>query len=143
MFLLVYVGNPNAYDSLKCVAHDPKDEIDGYEAVWIEGTGLEARTLLEDLEVHVGNPNAYDSLKCVAHDPKDEIDGFEAVWIEGTGLEARTLLEDLEVFGSNSPLPLLCDCVITYPSTRLKELDAPEALDSSFAGYKKESSSHA
>nr|GEY21446.1 putative reverse transcriptase domain, zinc finger, CCHC-type, aspartic peptidase domain protein [Tanacetum cinerariifolium] len=29
-----------AYDWLKCVAHDPRDEIDGYEAVWIEGTRL-------------------------------------------------------------------------------------------------------
>nr|GEV94644.1 hypothetical protein [Tanacetum cinerariifolium] len=61
------------------------------------------------LSVHVGNLNAYDWLKCVAHDPRDEIDGYEAVWIEGT---------------------------------RLKELDAPEALDPSSAGYKKESSSH-
>nr|GEW29222.1 hypothetical protein [Tanacetum cinerariifolium] len=42
--------NPNAYDWLKCVAHDPRDKINGYEAVWIEGTGLEARMLLEDLE---------------------------------------------------------------------------------------------
>nr|GEV68613.1 reverse transcriptase domain-containing protein [Tanacetum cinerariifolium] len=61
------------------------------------------------LHLHVGNPNAYDWLITLAHDPRVEIDGYEAVWIEGT---------------------------------RLKELDAPEALDSSSAGYKKEISSH-
>nr|GEW59291.1 hypothetical protein [Tanacetum cinerariifolium] len=46
----LHVGNPNAYDWLKCMAHDLRDDIDRYEAVWIEGTGLKARTLLEDLK---------------------------------------------------------------------------------------------
>nr|GEV59920.1 hypothetical protein [Tanacetum cinerariifolium] len=44
------VGNPNAYDWLKCVAHDPKDEIDGYEADWIEGTRLKELDDPEDLD---------------------------------------------------------------------------------------------
>nr|GFD20567.1 hypothetical protein [Tanacetum cinerariifolium] len=39
-FLSVHVGNPNAYDWLKCVVHNLRDEIDRYEAVWIEGTRL-------------------------------------------------------------------------------------------------------
>nr|GEX67846.1 putative reverse transcriptase domain-containing protein [Tanacetum cinerariifolium] len=46
----VYVGNPNAYDWLKCVAHDPRDEIDGYEVDWIEGTRLKELDALEALD---------------------------------------------------------------------------------------------
>nr|GEU32447.1 hypothetical protein [Tanacetum cinerariifolium] len=37
----VHIGNPNTFDWLKCMTHDPRDEIDGYEAVWIEGSLLE------------------------------------------------------------------------------------------------------
>ncbi|GJR19407.1 hypothetical protein Tco_0967934 [Tanacetum coccineum] len=38
--LHVHAGNPLCCDWLRNVAHDPMDEIDGYEAVWIEGTRL-------------------------------------------------------------------------------------------------------
>nr|GEZ82603.1 hypothetical protein [Tanacetum cinerariifolium] len=45
----VHIGNPNTYDWLKCVAYDPRDEIDGYEAVWIDGTRLKELDTLEAL----------------------------------------------------------------------------------------------
>ncbi|GKC82888.1 hypothetical protein Tco_1138605, partial [Tanacetum coccineum] len=38
--LYVHAGNPLCCDWLRNVAHNPMDEIDGYEAVWIEGTKL-------------------------------------------------------------------------------------------------------